>query len=489
MGAVELRADLSQLVDALVSGNKEHIIASVRDHLRQNEAPDVLIGRIGLIAAQGDSEGHVVATLGAAAILCRYLHFVPQPLEPDALDNREYDNWSRALPLFAEAMLAAIPAVQAGYDAPEKYPEPYFPSALMDTGKSVREVMQDAVLKGDTQLVERIIFGLYGTGADYRTMQVRTYDGIATTFQDGGHPLTLAVRGLKNLDAVEWGDRAPRIIHWLAPHLTLKKETQEPAWVNTVRNFVSEHHDGLARLRVRITTPHDEDALPLRELPLTNTDAGQLCQAVYDALLKGEASPAGVCSVIALAAADMLLRIPENDQATFTRVAHGLLYSAATRTAIHQSRQDDDVLSLIFFSAAYVNAIQRDLAAQKGQTQAATTSEVATIYKGGGFIGVTQLENLREELSKNDFASAYNTARRYLQLGHDPRALFGSIGLVAAQIDATAEQGHALQIVQAVSEEFISWPRSLKKTSIDAFVQVALRAAITGPRDPLITGL
>lgn len=489
MSAVELRADLSQLVDALVSGNKEQIIASVRDHLRQNQAPDVLIGRIGTIAARGDRNGHTVTTLGAAAMLSRNLHFIPLPLEPGALDNREKDDWSRALPLFAQAMIAAIPAVQAGHNAPENYPEPFFPSELLNTDKSVRDVMEEAILRGDALQAEKILFGLYGTGADYRTMQVRAYDAFSTVFQDGGHPLIFAVGGFRNLDAVEWGKEVPPILHWLSQYVALKKETREPAWVHTVRDFVKGHKEGLGRLRTRLGIPNEQKALPLRERVLSSTDTAQLCQAVYDALLKDEATPAGVCSIIALAAADMLAHIPEGDYETFIQVAHGLLYASAVRTAIHQTRQDDDVLPLIFYSAVYVNALQNEVAAAKGSEKAAITPAGTVTSKGGGFIGVTQLENLREQLKNKDLADALSTAQRYLQLGHDPRALFGSIGLAAALTDATADQGHTLQIVQAANEEFIAWPRSLKETSIDSFLQVALRATVNGKRDPLVASL
>jgi hypothetical protein len=485
MAAVEMRADLSNLVDALVSGSKDRIIAAVREHLQQNQAPDVLIGRIGTIAALGDSDGHIVTTLGAAAMLSRYLHFIPLPLEPDALDNREKDDWSRALPIFAQAMQIAAPAVRAGNNVTPQYPESFFPSELVDTGKTVGDVLREAVLNGDTTRAESIILGLYGTGADYRTMQVRTYDATSAIFQDDGHPLILAVRGFNVLDAVEWGDLAPNIIHWIAPHLPLKKDAKEPAWAETVRKFVTEHHEGLASLRVRLGAPKEENALALRKTVLEGTDPAQICQAVYDTLLKGEASPVGVGSVLSLAAAEMLLQIPDSDRDTFIRVSHGLLYAAAARTAIHQSRQDTDVLPVLFFAAAYINTIQKELVSQKKSEQT-TSTPTGTITRGGGLIGVTQLETLRTQLKNKDYTDALTTTQRYLQLGNDPRALFGSIAQIAALTDATADQGHTLQIVQAASEEFLAWPRSLKETNIEAFLQVALRTSINGKRDPLV---
>src|SRR5690242_19222844 len=136
MAAVEMRADLSNLIDALVSGNDDQIIAAAREHLQQNEAADVLLGRIALLATKGDSEGHTVTALAAATMLSRYLHFIPQPLEPDAEENGKFKEWSRALPLFIQALRIAAPAVRSGSTVQEHYPEPFFPSALLNSDKS-----------------------------------------------------------------------------------------------------------------------------------------------------------------------------------------------------------------------------------------------------------------------------------------------------------------------------------------------------------------
>ena len=94
-----------------------------------------------------------------------------------------------------------------------------------------------------------------------------------------------------------------------------------------------------------------------------------------------------------------------------------------------------------------------------------------------------------EKLKAGDTAAALATTQRYLRLNHDPRALFGSIGLAASLIDATSDQGHALQIVQAASDAFLHWPRNLTTTNIEAFVHTALRAATTGKRDALVASL
>src|SRR6266536_853992 len=211
MPSVGMNTDISSLIDATVSGNTDQIIAVARELTQRGANPSELIGRVGMLAAHGDSDG-----------------------------------------------------------------------------QTINSAMHDAVFSNDRTMVERLILGLYGTGADYRTMQIRVYDSISTTFQHAGHPLMFAVRGLQLLDAVEWGDRAPNIIHWLAPHLPL--HTEEPPWVNPVRSFLSEPSHSLASYRTRLAAPQEENALPLRRLILSNADTLQICQGVYDALIKNGAS-------------------------------------------------------------------------------------------------------------------------------------------------------------------------------------------------------
>jgi hypothetical protein len=486
MASVEMRVDLSQLIDTLVAGNKKDIIDAARtyllqkdEHIDASEAASVIIGRVGMIAAHGDPAGHIIITLTAAAMLCRLLHWLPLP--PDTAAEQENE---LVLPLFAQALVIAAPAVKAGHNVQPRYPDPFFPSALPQ-GKTVNDKMHDAVYSNDALLTERLLFGLYGTGADYRTMQVRPYEALATTFQDAGHPLIFAVRGYQLLDTVEWGDRAPNIIHWLAPHLPLRPDANEPDWVDVVRNFANDPAHNLSGLRTRLSAPKNENALPLRRTILSDADTTQVCQAVYDALVKGEASSRAVGSVIALAAADIMQMIDDDDRERFVHAAHGLLFSAAVRLAFEQTREDVLVLPMLFTSAAYVNALQKEIAAR----QTAQPPRAPTTTGGGGLIAASQLATLREQLNAQDLAGALITARRYLRLGHDARALFGAIGIVAARTDASADQGHTLQIVQAAGEEYRAWPAALAETNIESFLQVALRAATFGTQDALISQL
>ena len=474
MPMIGMYTDISELLDAIVAGNEDRISATARPMLQQGVPAAVVGGRVGMIAAHGDKDGHAILILNAAGCMSRWLDALP--LTPEE-EGRE-----RELPLLVQALAATAPAVRAGQAAHDTYPAPLFPSGLTE-GKTVDELMHDAIYSNNVMLTERLLFGLYGTGADYRTMQVRIFDGISTTFQRAGHPLIYAVRGTQLLDAIEWGERAPNILHWLVPHLPLHSE--EPAWVNTVRSFIADPGHSLASLRTRLSTPKNENALPLRRLINSEADTAQVCQGVYDALIKGGASANGVGSVIALAAADTMQMVGDGDRDAFIYAAHGLLFAAAVRR-VFQQVQDPPALPLLFTSAAFINALSKELGEQGGVSQAATARPTTF---GGGLIPSALLDTLQEQLDAQDLAGALSTVRRYFQLGHEKRALFATLALAAARVDAAADQGHTLQIVHAAGEESLAWPSELADTSIEAFVHVALRAAIFGKRGALAASL
>ena len=479
MAAIEMKADLSLLVSAMVGGDNNAIIAASRDLLVRGGAADVLIGRVGLLASGGDTTGKVLLMLNAAAMLSRYIHTIPQPLEAAEPSSE------RALPLFAEAMLAAAPAVRTGQKTQLNYPEPFFPSGLGEKG-SVNDAMHEAVHSNDAVRVEQLLLGLYGTGADYRTLEVRAYESIATTFQNAGLPLMLAVRGFQLLGTVEWGDRAPTIIHWLAPHLPLQADAIEPTWAKTVSAFAADPSHDLSSIRTRISAPKNQNALPLRQVLSSDADTTRVCQTVYDAIIKDEASSRAVSSVIALAAAQVMNLVGDGDRALFIRAAQGLLFASAIRLAFQQV-QDVEALPLLFTSAAFVNTLYKEILAQNNQTNAGRAASAAVL--GGGLIAPAQLDTLKAQLEGRDLAGALTTARRYLKLHYDARALFAVIGLVAAQNNASLDQGYSLQIVQAASEEFLAWPHTLGDTDIDIYLQIAIRAAAFGERDTLVSSL
>ena len=473
MPTIGTSIDISALVDATVAGDSNQIIRAARLLLQQGAPTAELTGRIGLIAASGDSDGHAILALDAAGAISRWVPALP-PLADQAPESH-----IRELPLLVQALVATASAVRAGQATQDSYPEPFYPSEVPE-GKTVNDMMHQAIYGNDATLVERLLLGLYGTGADYRTMEVRAYDGISTTFQNAGHPLMLAVRGYQLLDTVEWGDRAPRILHWLTPHLAL--HTEEPAWVNDVRTFNDDPAHSLASLRTRLAAPRPENALPLRRLIMSDADTTQVCQGVYDALIQGGASARDVGSVIALTAAEIMQRIGDENRDAFVQAAHGLLFSAAIRL-VYTRVQDIEALPLLFTSAAYIHALQKALAQEASTTQ---MPAVPSTLLGGGLIAGALLDTLHEQLDAQDLNAAMSAARRYLRMGNDPRALFAIIGLAAARTDAAADQGHTLQIVQAAGEELMAWPAALADTNIDAFLHVAMRAAAFGKRNNLI---
>ena len=472
MAAIELKANLSPLVDAMVAGDNTRILTETQNLLKQGDHADVLIGRIGLLAAPGDSTGQIIPALDAAAMLCRYLQIIPQPVEG------EISLAERAFPLFAQAMFIAAPAVSAGRDIQVTMPQPIFPSGLGDNG-SVTDEMRKAVASGDVERTERLMLGLHGTGADYRSLEVRTYDSISTSFHSDGHALMDAARGFQLLDVVEWADRVPMIIHWLAPKVALPQGTPQPAWVQEVHTFAQSN--SMERIRVRISAPKNANALSLRQLILSDADTTQVCQGVYNAVVPNEASPLGTASVIALAAADVMNLVNDGERELFVRVAHGLLFASAIHL-VYQQVQDTDALPLLYTSAAYINALYKQTMAEQ-HTAATPMTTASSQIIGGGLIAPAQLDTLRAQLHAQDANGALTTVKRYLTLNHDPRALWAVIGLAAAETDGIDDQGHTLQIVQAASEEYLSWPRDLTTTSIEMFLQVAIRAAAFGKRD------
>lgn len=469
MSSVVVQNSLSTFIDLVSAGDQEGLRKVAHEVIARAEDASELIGQIGLIAMQGDSEGHAVLTLGAAGMLCRWLIALRHVMGEDVQDQ------VLGVSLVVQALQAAVPAVRVGKDAPQQYPQPLFPGEISTEPTAVGTALHKAIFERDAQMVERIVFGLFGTGADYRTLCVRLYQGIAQTFQEDGHALLYAVRGAQVLDAVEWSEDTPRYLHWLAPHLPL--HTEEPSWIETVRAFISEPSHSLASYRTRLAAPRNQNALPLRTLLLSSADTLQVCQGVYDALITNGASSRAVGSVIALAACDLLQRVGEGERDLFQRVSHGLLFASATRT-VYTQVQEVEALPLLFTAAAYINALAKDLGGTTGQWQATHAAHV-----GGGMIAPALLESLSAAIAAQDITGALVIVRRYLQLNHDKRALCAVVGLGAAHADAAADQGHTLQLVQAAGDEFLAWPHELASTNPEGFLLVALRALVLAPRN------
>ncbi len=83
MPTIGMSVDMSALVNATVAENSQETITVARNLLRSGAPAAELAGRAGLIAAAGDSDGHAIVTLSAAAALSRWMMAVPRLPEQD----------------------------------------------------------------------------------------------------------------------------------------------------------------------------------------------------------------------------------------------------------------------------------------------------------------------------------------------------------------------------------------------------------------------
>lgn len=467
MSSVAVHTHLSSIIEAVVTGDRQALATRVQRAITRAEDASELLGQIGLLAMRGDPAGQTVLMLGAAAMLARKRIALRRVLGEDGEEQVS------CVSLVTQVLTAAAPVVQASRDASTDHPTAIFPSALAE-GETVASRLRQAVDEHDAPLIERLLFGLYGTGADYRTLSIRIYDALSETFEHDGHALLCAVRGAQVLDAGAWGEDAPYYLHWLAPHLP--RQGTEPAWVQTIRSFLRQPEHNLQSYRTRLAAPKNERALPLRSLLQSAAPSSAVCQAVYDALITHGASAGGIGSVLALAACDLVQKIDEEADDLFLRAAHGLLYASATRL-IYTQVQESEALPQLFTAACAINALYTELGSQLTASRATRPG-----LAGGGLIAPALLESLSGQIAAQETAGAVATTHRYIQLGYDPHALFASIGLQAARAGQGAEQGQTLQLILAAGDEYLAWPADLAGTLAEGFLQIAVRAATRARR-------
>src|SRR5258708_21094228 len=103
MPMIGMYTDISALLDAIVAGNEDHIIATARPLLQQGAPAAVIAGRGDIIAAHGDQDGHAILILHAAGCLSRCV--VALPLTPE-----EEVRWTQPqLPSLRQALVANSP--------------------------------------------------------------------------------------------------------------------------------------------------------------------------------------------------------------------------------------------------------------------------------------------------------------------------------------------------------------------------------------------
>ncbi|HEY6406965.1 MAG TPA: hypothetical protein VIY29_05820, partial [Ktedonobacteraceae bacterium] len=73
MPTIGMGVDIAALVEATIAEDSREMMAIARDLLRRGAPAAELAARVGLIVADGDSDGHAVLTLSAAAALSRWV--------------------------------------------------------------------------------------------------------------------------------------------------------------------------------------------------------------------------------------------------------------------------------------------------------------------------------------------------------------------------------------------------------------------------------
>src|SRR5947208_15335742 len=106
MSTMGTRIDISALLDVTIAGDSNQIIMGARRILQQGAPAAELTGRIGLIAAHGDSDGHAILTLDAAGVISRWVSALPP------LADQDPQSHIQELPLLVQAVVAAAPAVR-----------------------------------------------------------------------------------------------------------------------------------------------------------------------------------------------------------------------------------------------------------------------------------------------------------------------------------------------------------------------------------------
>jgi len=470
--SIKHTANYTPLITAIADAHIERIATATLDLLRQGATPANIVGRIGVLAARGDTEGHPLATLAAAERIANWASLAAVVREPDNMDARHV---AALLPL-AQAFYALAPAVATARALSRpQLPEPLYPAELQE-GETVQGVMDEAMARADASQFARMLHGLYATGTDYRAMLTYIYGALRTRYPEGGHPYAFTLRGSQILDAAEWGDRAPDIFAWLCP-LIVNTQPDAP-FVATVRAFVAAPEHNLSSLRTRLAAPNDALAGPDLRRQILEGETATVCEAVYRALVEG-ASPKAVAMAIALAAAQRLLLVPVEARSGLVYELHGLLAAHVAYVVVSQM-QDIALLPLLFTAAAAVNARGADATTAAGETLAAVAGmQRKPTALVGGLIAPILLQTIDQQIVAGEEHAAASTARRYVQLGHPVRMLAGAIGAAVMHDDVAGDgdRYHAIQAVEAACSLYLALPLAQQSGDGLMLLQAAIHIA------------
>lgn len=462
-----VNANITTLLEALTAGDEQRVIDETLQLLGPEQVPPAkLAARVGIPAAWGGGDGDALSVLSVAGRIAEWMRAIPIGPEPGSENRRSL---APALPL-VQGFLAVAGRVRKGLPEPHPtLPDPILPADVGHEGGSLGGLRQ-SIAQRDAKTTAGILMGYYATGTDYREMLTAVYSALNVRYPDGGYPLTYAVAGSRVLDMANWGDRAPAYVYWLTP-LLLDSAPETPA-AEAARAYAAVAGHDLSWLRTRLSIPKEEAAGPTFQQALLSGDAQAACDAVLQALRAG-ATPIGVASGIALAAAERVNAVPEGDRAGLLRTAQVLRYAHSVHVVTLQT-QHFEVWPLLYTAACAVNAIPAAAGAASAERRSAVSAPV------GGLIAASMLRTIEKQIDDGDTAGAVSTARRYLQMGHPSRALAGIIGSIAATRDAVSGDPHSLQIlpvVAAAAEEYLTLPKALEAGGQNPMLNAAIRLA------------
>ncbi len=472
--SVKHTTDYAPLIDAVASGNADHIAQEVVHLLRRKVSPFLIIGSAGVSAAWGDTEGHPLCVLAAGGHIADWMRYIPTSGEPDEEERRLL---GPALPL-TTALAYAAPAIKAGAKSQPELPAPLFPANVTHP-KGMDGALREAVRTGQATQVLRLLLGYYATGTDYRSYLMNVYRAITEHYTDDGHVLIFTHRSSQVLDMAGWADKLPAFIWWLTPHLANTRP--DAPFLADVQAFLSEPAHDLKPLRTRLAPANDAAAGAELRQAILQGSLEETCAAVLAALQHGARGPA-VGSVIALAAARRFLNTSESDASATLRAAHGLLVASAARTAVSQI-QNVEVLPILFIAAAAINALRDVEPTELPQPTAQSRTSVGSLV--GGILAPVLIRSLEQQLESGDEQAAQTSAHRYVQLGHPARGLAATISSVACQGDASSDEGHTLLLAQAAAEEYLALPAHLQSEG-ESLLSVGVRAAARRPKESSI---
>jgi hypothetical protein len=470
--AVKHTTDYAPLIDAVASANVNHIAREVAHLLRRKVSPFFIIGKVGVPAAWGDTDGHPLSGLGAGGHIADWTRYIPASGEDD---DEEHRLLRPTLPLTV-ALAFAAPAVRAGAHHQQELPEPIFPATVNHPG-GMDGALREAVNTGQVERTLRILLGYYATGTDYRSYLMNVYRALTEHYPADGHALIFTHRSSQVLDMAGWADKLPPFIYWLAPHLA-DKQPNAP-FLADVQTFLSDPAHDLKPLRTRLAPANNAAAGAELRQAILHGSLEETFAAVLAALNNGAKGPA-IGSVIALAAARRYLNTKEGDADASQRAAHGLLLASAARTAVSQV-QNIEVLPLLFIAAAAINTLRDVEPAEAPQPIAHPRASAGALI--GGILAPVLLRSVEQQLADGDEQAVLTSAHRYLQLGHPAHGLAATIASVACQSDASSDQGHSLLLAEAAAEEFLALPAHLQSEG-ETLLAVSVRAALQRPHDP-----